>query len=491
MEQDRKGALALNLAAAMSELDTSPPQQPLVQCDVQQDLVFQDAVQSLKALAGLVDSVLEVISSKVESERRRIEQVNHRMQSCEETIARISGSNRAITVYSLPKHPNAFSASGGLVTFEALLQKHVSLPEAAGLPVADAEAVCVLEAEGHPLPFSPNSDTLGDAVERDDFIALEELYQKLHVWHSDPVREAIIMEDKGLRPPAHRTVTDMLLFNSNVLPYNRQLRAVDNLGGEDEQEDVETPQGIADRIAVAPTTLIDGDILPEVMGLDISYKPAEAEAMDLNLPSNLPLPDLADISFLSNAASIAPSASLLPDLGDVGDIDKFRREREASPAETKREELPEKLDVKPPKAQEVEAAPSPAPESQASTTPEKKKDGRVSRTPPGKGHRTSSSLPAIPSSRSNLLAAIQVFRHPVVETARTRWCMASFAWLMCESHSSSQIKASNMETLRSVEERQLAEPSTAEGKAAGEGLSLMDALRERMKRRQNAISGKR
>eukprot|EP00975_Prorocentrum_lima_P035112 7378480-Prorocentrum_lima.AAC.1 len=81
MEQDRKGALALNLAAAMSELDTSPPQQPLVQCDVQQDLVFQDAVQSLKALAGLVDSVLEVISSKVESERRRIEQVNHRMQS--------------------------------------------------------------------------------------------------------------------------------------------------------------------------------------------------------------------------------------------------------------------------------------------------------------------------------------------------------------------------------------------------------------------------
>lgn len=50
-------------------------------------------------------------------------------------------------------------------------------------------------------------------------------------------------------------------------------------------------------IHVAPTTLVDGDMLPDVAALDLMFKPELGEMNSLALPDNLALPNLANLSF--------------------------------------------------------------------------------------------------------------------------------------------------------------------------------------------------
>ena len=66
---------------------------------------------------------------------------------------------------------------------------------------------------------------------------------------------------------------------------------------------------MARALAQAPATLVMGDSLPDIEGLDLTYKPQMGELSALALPSNLPLDFLADIHFDGAALpSIAPSS---------------------------------------------------------------------------------------------------------------------------------------------------------------------------------------
>jgi hypothetical protein len=67
------------------------------------------------------------------------------------------------------------------------------------------------------------------------------------------------------------------------------------------------------KIASAPSTLLSGDVLPDINQLDLSFKPQLGEMATLSLPSNLPLDFVADIQFSAMLPSIAPSTFSKPD----------------------------------------------------------------------------------------------------------------------------------------------------------------------------------
>lgn len=106
----------------------------------------------------------------------------------------------------------------------------------------------------------------------------------------------------------------MLLFNTNENPY-KEYKALDNLFGGSGKENVKS---VSDRdnnqkLSAAPSTIIDGDILPEIGAFDVGFKPKMKALNDFDLPSNLDLPDIADIALSGvTTQSIAPSSHSKP-----------------------------------------------------------------------------------------------------------------------------------------------------------------------------------
>jgi len=127
-------------------------------------------------------------------------------------------------------------------------------------------------------------------------------------------RSSAHAEGLGKLPGYLPSVSSVLLFNSSENPY-KDYSSFDNLVSAITRErDV-----IADEeLFAAPSTLIEGADLPSFDNPmeALKYNPQIEELPSLDLPENLPLGQLADISFLSSSVegSIAPSMANLSDL---------------------------------------------------------------------------------------------------------------------------------------------------------------------------------
>jgi hypothetical protein len=105
-------------------------------------------------------------------------------------------------------------------------------------------------------------------------------------------RVEFIMEDEGLGPMPRNitTIGSLLLFNSHVNVY-KNYQTLDNLisGGREKAAKEEATK----QLASAPVTLVSGDALPDIAGLDLTFKPTMGEMTSLALPENLPLDFIA------------------------------------------------------------------------------------------------------------------------------------------------------------------------------------------------------
>ncbi len=110
--------------------------------------------------------------------------------------------------------------------------------------------------------------------------------------NSDMKRVEFIMEEQGIGhlPRYIDTVGNILLFNSNINPY-KEYQTLDNLASAGRARDAEEES--KKTLAVAPNSILSGDSLPDIMGMDLTYKPEMGVMNDLALPSNLPLDFLA------------------------------------------------------------------------------------------------------------------------------------------------------------------------------------------------------
>lgn len=71
---------------------------PLSSREVSEDEVIRDVVAQLQALDKTVDRVFSNITARVTSEKKRIEDVNGRTETCRRLIASLQGSTKGTTV---------------------------------------------------------------------------------------------------------------------------------------------------------------------------------------------------------------------------------------------------------------------------------------------------------------------------------------------------------------------------------------------------------
>ncbi|MDO9334462.1 MAG: hypothetical protein Q7T57_08080, partial [Dehalococcoidales bacterium] len=125
--------------------------------------------------------------------------------------------------------------------------------------------------------------------------------------HAQADEETEIAEGLGRLPAYLPSISSVLLFNSDENPY-KQYVTINNLegvGGQDRAQESGGP-------SAAPRSLIDGLELPTYAGFTFEYKPLLGELPQFDLPQNLPLGKLADITFgAESALSIAPSMATL------------------------------------------------------------------------------------------------------------------------------------------------------------------------------------
>ena len=138
---------------------------------------------------------------------------------------------------------------------------------------------------------------------------------------------------KGLgHPPTLRSVSDLLLFNTNINMYRSHDATVDSLNNDSVDDDDKYIHDYKEDeiiLSDAPISVTDGDSLPIVAVNEIGFKPTLGPVPELQLPSELPeLSMAADISWKDDSnnaqmTTIAPSAmaEALPDLDfSVGSV---------------------------------------------------------------------------------------------------------------------------------------------------------------------------
>jgi len=260
------------------------------------------------------------------------------------------------------------------------------------------------------------------------------------------------MEDEGLAEPPQdiKSCAALLLFNTNgYTPYRGNYQyGTDNLAGR--QVSVNEPQEHKDddaKLAEAPETILKGLELPDVAQLDYQYKPEMGEMTRLDLPENLPLPDIADVSFAGGAdlPAIAPSihrigaADFLPSLP-----------QDDSPVAT----------VSAPSSNVI---PPPPPPPTLATEEDKASEPPPPPPPPPQVNATKPPVP--------------VPEHADKKTAGAKLNLMS------------AIKGFSVEDLKKREEEDVARAKQTKP-ASDQPISMLDEMRARMHRRQRALSGK-
>jgi hypothetical protein len=373
-------------------------------------------------------------------EKNRVSSVNERIGTCRAKIDTLRGSTRAITILSTAKYP----APKMLPLVKTLFHDR---PFADAPPLGEEE-----EDETQYLPPDQKRSNIHATGTAD----IMDLFSRVN----PPKRAAKAeeqMDKEGLgRLPAYvPSVASVLLFNSSENPYH-DYTTKDNLEGTDREK----KQADEETMAMAPATLVDGDILPEVGAVDFGYKPAPKPHQEFALPANLALPNIADVQWSvsqqeeASQQSIAPSAfvtSSLPSLPAIemdpaqGSIPTSAAAAPAAPAAPPPPPPPPSAPAAPPPPAAANAPPPPPPPT--ATAPPAA--APAAKPPPKKAAAGGG------GGRGGLLAAIAAGR---------------------------KLKPKNSRPI----------PVKVEPKkAANTPLTLAEEMKQRMKRRQDALSGKK
>jgi hypothetical protein len=297
---------------------------------------------------------------------------------------------------------------------------------------------------------------------------------RLNSYNTDLERVEFIMEDKGIGelPSMVQTVGSMLLYNSSINPY-KEYQQLDNLlsSGRTFTGDGEKCKTLAS----APSTLVSGDALPDISGLDLNYRPEMGEMAGLALPTNLPLNFLAaDISFDGvSLPSIAPSANqrkadfLLPQITDGYAANPSAKQTKDVPAPKPTSDLPPPPPPPPSGGQSTTAPPTtPPPVNQPPNPPPP-----VQQVPP----------PVVESAPPPAPPPVNNIDDDNEDNGPSSGGAPSFL---------DAIKGMSVAKLKSKEEAKVADAKIKREEVKAKPISMMDEMRLRMQRRNSAISGK-
>jgi len=421
--------------------------------------------------------------------------VRSRIGHCSEQLSQLEASTRAVTVFAPAKYPSCpdqWDCSSVLLDGSCLEDSawhvHPEIKEDVTYRMAHSIETPVLDSE--------LSDELGL------------LAKLLNTSKGATKKVEVIMEEEGLGPiPSGVTsVGALLLFDSKECPYHQyQHKAQGPDGG---ATDFLSMQGAGqkavqgDSLANAPHTLTQGDILPEVASLDLSYKPQLGEGPSLDLPSNLPLPNVANFTWDTQETlslpSIAPSAFQgtelsLPDISQLPSLPEIAS-TSAPPALPDVKDPPPvpNIDLPPPssganlsvRAAEQSAIPPPPPP--AVVLP----NASATQKPATAQTHSEKQLPHLNEKNAPSPAPNSGVAPPLAEAKSKPPSTPQTSALQARSDLMSAIKNSGIGSLRKVDESIESRPVKPVAKpVSNEPVTLMDELQARMKRRFQIMSG--
>ncbi len=447
-----------------------PYELPLVEYDVSEDETLLDVFYSLERLSGTFDDIFLHIDKRLNDERNRLAKIHERVSTCQTKVSKVKGSKRATTVFSTAKFP----APKSLPAYPTLFSQSTDMP-APFRPVND---------EVRYLPPNPRKSVIQD---KELLSEVQLITGRLNSYGSDMEKVEFIMEDQSLGPfpPSLASVGSMLLFNSSINPY-KDYQTLDNLLASTSRTKTSEKE-TGKQLASAPSTLLSGDALPDIAALDLTFKPEMGEMTALALPSNLPLDFLADIQYQGAALpSIAPSFYgkadySLPQITDGG--------MGGAMPSAKQPNLPNTIS----QPQASKNTPPPPPPGQSSMPPPPPPPGNQSSMPPPPPPPGQNNMPPPPPPVVNTAAPSAGDAKEEVEddddddddedagAAGDGGGMSSLL---------AAIKGMNVNKLRKREEANVA-AAKKQREEVSKPISMMEEMRLRMQRRNDAISGKK
>lgn len=243
---------------------------PLCHTDLTTSETYNDILHSLTRLTSTVDTVFSRVMLRVQHERSRLDSVNSRvLTACTKIDGIRRNKERATTIFSTSKHP------AKTVPNHRTLFAGPDDPLAGVSPYNEGEEGVVYGVGGG------KRSGVEDVEMRNE---VTDLFVRLNPNNTDMVRVEIMMEEEGLSTLpeyGNGNVSSLLLFNSSKCVY-KEYSGVNNLAGEEMEERDSTTERKKD-MQNAPQTLLDGDLLPDVAAMDLTFKPELGGEIDVYL----------------------------------------------------------------------------------------------------------------------------------------------------------------------------------------------------------------
>ena len=266
------------------------------------------ALDNLQHLDSVITDLFSRITQRVTSQRQAIAAINTRITTASNKVNTLAAHpSRVTTLLSAAKYPaprqlSDYKRVNELSQVSSVIGSHVD-ERTKRDDWTDEERYFQQQRPPHLIKrhnrFIPTPPT--------DTSALFTALSKARLTRTEHVTDEAA-EGLGRLPAYLPSISSVLLFNSDENPY-KQYSSVNNLegvGGQDRQQEVVGP-------SAAPKSIIEGADLPTFSAYQFEYKPVIGDLPTFNLPANLPLGMIADIQFGSadNVSSIAPSSNTL------------------------------------------------------------------------------------------------------------------------------------------------------------------------------------
>ena len=372
---------------------------PVLFPDMRRDESLLQITVALEYLDTVVDDVFSRITNRVVESRDKLVEMNGRIQLAQARVDKIKeNSKKATRVISSSKYP-----AKDLKAVRSLLQKpkeelrsaadHLETKISSRFPILEGQAL-----RERLVLYSIHSKVKRRAIQR----AAHE--------------EEGVGEGLGALPSTIRSVSSLLLFNTDENPYKKYVM-MDPLVGVQTKTRSRIEQDEAILLAEAPKSIVDGEQLDRMQKTSYFYTPEMSEVPEIDVPISLPdLPGIADdVLYSADLPSIAPSL-VMPDLPVIGQASAESSSNAPPPP-------PSEAAAPPPPPPPEAAAPPPPPEAAAppppppaATAPPPPNQSAAAPPPPGPpppapppapAPSAPSSAPPMDGGRSSLLESIR------------------------------------------------------------------------------------
>lgn len=253
------------------------------------DRKYGQLCQSLLDLELAAENIFTTITNRVSLEHHRLEALKGRIQVVQTQVNFITGTSRAITVFSSSKYP--------------------------AIPAAQQDFIPLFGGKvGETYSEFPSSMiSLSSGQSQNGGEGTSELYRfftetSCESWLDVPEQKGI-----GSSPTNLRSIVDALLFNTTELPYFKY-QIIDNLlGSEKLSVQEQTSEPII--LSPPPQSVLDCSAVRSAGSEDFGFRPVLGQVPSFTLPPVLPdLPMVAEINWsglnfgIESLPSIAPSA---------------------------------------------------------------------------------------------------------------------------------------------------------------------------------------